>query len=392
MERSAAGAEGGAQAGPDRSRSTERLRKGTFKELTAATWIRGIRQTPANGSGAVAHQAEPQSWEAVVKVETKGAAIPVTQARWTKDEEPLGRSNGLPGQSFTLRLGPLLEPVDRKDFVQVENALGNWESWTIVDDFADSECGKCGNDPEREDKNHCVLDLREGTVTFGPCINNNIQFGKIPRQGALIRVPKYRVGGGERGNLPADRIRVMRTTIPGVSDVTNLRPTTGGRDTETLEAAKIRAPGRMRSLANSRAVTAEDFERLAREYPGVGRVYCVRQDYGTPQTENNSANTTDEEKKEEERRLFKPGLVKLLAIPKLRDLDDQWLKERGDKQFTIDDFKKELAIGEDFRDKLLNYLYPKALITTKIEILEPIYTWLQVSIRIKPRSQARPTR
>ena len=181
----------------------------------------------------------------------------------------------------------------------------------------------------------------------------------------------------------------MRTTIPGVSDVTNLRPTTGGRDTETLEAAKIRAPGRMRSLADSRAVTAEDFERQAREYPGVGRVYCVRQDYGTPQTENNSANTTDEEKKEEERRLFKPGLVKLLVIPKLRDLDDQWLKERGDKQFTIDDFKKELAIGEDFRDKLLNYLYPKALITTKIEILEPIYTWLQVSIRIKPRSQAR---
>ena len=134
------------------------------------------------------------------------------------------------------------------------------------------------------------------------------------------------MGGGKRGNLAAKKITDLRTAIPHVSRVENLSATTGGSDSETLEAATVQAAGRMRKHANSRAVTAEDFERLAREYPGVGRVHCVRQDYGHRPKANNSANMTPDEK-EEEARQFQPGLVRLLVIPKLRDLDDPWLKD-----------------------------------------------------------------
>jgi predicted phage baseplate assembly protein len=56
-------------------------------------------------------------------------------------------------------------------------------------------------------------------------------------------------------------------TIPFVDKVTNLSPATGGQDEESVEDAKSRAPQSMRT--QSRAVTTEDFEFLARQTPGA---------------------------------------------------------------------------------------------------------------------------
>ena len=54
----------------------------------------------------------------------------------------------------------------------------------------------------------------------------------------------------------------------------NLRPAQGGVDGETLDQAKVRGPLLLR--ARSRAVTAEDYEALAREAaPEVARVRCM---------------------------------------------------------------------------------------------------------------------
>ena len=352
----------------------------TFKGRTAKTWIQGV---PSAGSAT-------EKWEVQIKVETTGITLPVTQSRLTTDEfELIGISNGQPGQSFKLRSSPFLAPLDRERFVQVEKAprTDDWgEPWMIVDDFADSEMtDNRGN----ENRKHCVLDLREATVTFGPRFNDH-QFGEIPPSESRIRVGKYRVGGGKRGNLPAGSKLSLLTTIPHVSpDVNCIKGMDGGRDAETLEAARILAPGRVRRLTRERAVTAKDFEDLLGEMDGVGAVYCVRQE-----------DVTEEDDKEMKDRDFEAGKVKLLVIPALPKLDlndpkhreytQQFLDLREKNHTVTKDsinlFSEELRLSNDLLGRLETKLHESSPLTATIDILEPVYTWIQVSVRIKPRS------
>jgi len=74
----------------------------------------------------------------------------------------------------------------------------------------------------------------------------------------------YRVGGGERGNVPS-RALVLKTTATKnstasevVLSVTNLTAATGGRNAETVEHAKKYAPSYFKT--QYRAVTAEDYK------------------------------------------------------------------------------------------------------------------------------------
>ena len=69
-------------------------------------------------------------------------------------------------------------------------------------------------------------------------------------------------------------LRVLRSSIPYVARVDNRYPARGGRDAETL--TRPGAAARSDAQPNGRAVTAEDFEHLARDAaPGLARVRCV---------------------------------------------------------------------------------------------------------------------
>jgi predicted phage baseplate assembly protein len=69
-------------------------------------------------------------------------------------------------------------------------------------------------------------------------------------------------------------ISVLKSSIPYVARVVNRRAAAGGVDGEEIENAKVRGPILLRTLG--RAVTAEDYEHLAREAaPEVARVHCV---------------------------------------------------------------------------------------------------------------------
>jgi predicted phage baseplate assembly protein len=99
-------------------------------------------------------------------------------------------------------------------------------------------------------------------------------FGAVPPKGAPLRVPEYLTGGGPAGNVAARTITVLRTTVPFVDRVENRRAAHGGVDGETIEEAKERGPLALRT--RDRAVTAEDYEQLARRAaPGIARVRCV---------------------------------------------------------------------------------------------------------------------
>jgi predicted phage baseplate assembly protein len=98
------------------------------------------------------------------------------------------------------------------------------------------------------------------------------QFGRIPvanpsEPNSNIVARFYRFGGGTQGSVGAGAINALQTFVNGVDTVTNLQPSLGGTDEETVDAAKLRAPQQLKS--KDRAVTAEDFEYLAEQTSGV---------------------------------------------------------------------------------------------------------------------------
>jgi predicted phage baseplate assembly protein len=132
----------------------------------------------------------------------------------------------------------------------------------MVDNFAGST---------RTDKNF-TLNVATGEIDFG-----DGEQGKIParladpsrpdQDLANIQAANYQWGGGARGNVGAQTVTSLHSPIPYVDSVTNLRPTSGGQDEETLDDVESRAPQAIRT--QSRAVTADDFVFLAQQTPGT---------------------------------------------------------------------------------------------------------------------------
>jgi predicted phage baseplate assembly protein len=185
------------------------------------------------------------------------------------DEETLGESVGVPGQRFGVARTPMLagagEPV-----VEVSSEAG-WEEWERVEHFAESG----------PTDSHFVLDAYAGEIVFGPMVRLEDggvrQYGAVPEAGSVVRIRNYAVGGGPGGNVAATSIVSLRSSVPFVTGVENRYPATGGTDGETLDQAMQRGPLLLRT--RDRAVTAEDYEMLAREAaPEAARVHCVPAD------------------------------------------------------------------------------------------------------------------
>lgn len=183
----------------------------------------------------------------------------------TVQGELLGASNGLPNQTFQLSNFPVIPiPANVAGIVEVDEGDGNgFTLWTQVTDFA-------GYD--RNSKVY-TLDYSTGTVTFGDGAagaiphflssdGSNLEPADVPN----IRVTQYQWGGGAAGDAGANSITSLINSVPFVASVTNMLPSSGGADEETLSDAKDRAPEQIRTL--SRAVTPEDFVALALRTPG----------------------------------------------------------------------------------------------------------------------------
>ncbi|MEZ0092241.1 putative baseplate assembly protein [Streptacidiphilus sp. EB129] len=180
--------------------------------------------------------------------------------------ETLGEAEGVPGQQFPLRRSPVLAGYGPP--VMETSSPDGWQEWTEVEHFADSG---------PRDR-HFVLDAVSGVVLLGPAVREADgslrSYGAVPEKGAEVRIRGYATGGGARGNVATGSIRRLKSSIPSVTAVENRRPAAGGVDGETLDEAKDRGPLLLRTL--SRAVTAEDYEILAREAaPEIARVRCV---------------------------------------------------------------------------------------------------------------------
>lgn len=172
----------------------------------------------------------------------------------TRVEEIVGNSDGRPNQTHTLSRTPILidETTGQPSLTLEIVSQNQSEAWTAVSDFY----GAGPADP------YFLLDSETGTLTFGDGVH-----GRIPVAGAQIIAREYRYGGGAVGNAGAATITALKSALPDVDSVTNVRAAAGGADAETLDEVKLRAPHDLRD--RDRAVTAEDFAELALQTPGV---------------------------------------------------------------------------------------------------------------------------
>jgi predicted phage baseplate assembly protein len=201
-----------------------------------------------------------------VRAMTIGGTAEIVHAE-TVHAETLGSSDGAAGQRFSLQRHPVVA-WEQPSVLEVIEPGAATTSWNAVRDFARSG----PDDP------HYRLDAVAGEIELGPAVrqpDGSIrQYGAIPRLGSTVRLSAYRVGGGRRGNTARGVIRVLKTSVPFVSRVENRHPAAGGVDGETMANARLRGPLELR--ASGRAVTADDFEVLARDIaPDAAAVKCI---------------------------------------------------------------------------------------------------------------------
>ena len=184
----------------------------------------------------------------------------LTQMETVRDEV-LGGSTGRPAQSFRLTNTPVLAGSLT---LEVDQGSGP-EDWVEVEDFLASG-------PRDQ---HYVLNRTTGEVRFGDGRTGAIPIANVTNPGANVVARRYRYGGGAHGNVAAGALHALRSAVPGIDEngVVNVMASYGGRDEETLDQAKQRAPAAIRSRC--RAVTSDDFEFFAGQAANIARARAL---------------------------------------------------------------------------------------------------------------------
>ena len=307
-----------------------------------AGWLRGRVTEPVEGQPAYSASPKVSGLTAI----TVGGTVGAVNAELVLGED-LGIAEGVPGQRFALKRGPLV-PGDGAPVLEIAGDDG-WDEWTHVPDFAASG----------PDDRHFTLDLASGEVRFGPAVRiedgSFRRYGAVPTKGAHLRLREYRVGGGKLGNVAPRAIAVMKASIPFVSRVENRRPARGGVDGEDVENAKVRGPIRLR--ARGRAVTTEDYEQLAREAaPEIARVRAVAAGDGAD-----------------------AGSVRVLIVPAA-------VAEQGRLRFD------QLVPNPDTLQKVTDRLEEARVIGTRAIVEPPVYRGITVVAKLRARPRVNPSR
>ncbi len=309
-----------------------------------AFWVRCMYVAPEPGQPT--YSASPVI--DTIRAQALGGRVPATHCVMVSNTI-LGRSDGSPGQRFYLDYVPVL-PRYPEEYIEVQTEDGGWVAWAEQETFSHSSANDL----------HYTLDGSNGEIAFGPSIREpdgiTRQYGAIPQRNSLIRMKSYRTGGGAVGNVGAGTIKLLQSAVPYVDRVINRDPAVGGRDTETLEHAALRAPQLLRT--RSRAVTAEDYEFLAWEASSeVARVHCLQ----PRQADALPADHPDR---------VPPGSVKLLLVPAVSDPLQRIYPE-------------QLSVSPQLRQKVRAYLDERRQLTTEVLIDEPPYVWVKVEAQVR---------
>ena len=161
-------------------------------------------------------------------------------------QDVIGTSSGASSQMFKLHYTNVL--VDTIE-LYVNEGSGQ-ELWKRVDSFLD-----CNESSKVYTVSIDEFDVC--TIEFG----NGLK-GKIPTPYPNGIIANYRVGGGEVGNVSANIITELDSTIPYVEETFNLEATILGHEKESLESIKENAPASFRT--RDRIVTLDDYSDILR--------------------------------------------------------------------------------------------------------------------------------
>ncbi|MFF6844555.1 putative baseplate assembly protein [Streptomyces tanashiensis] len=305
-----------------------------------AGWVRCRVVDPAEGLPSYSESPTVRAAGAF----TIGGTVRAAHAEAVRDER-LGESEGVPGQRVRLAHAPvvdrpplLIQVAERADGGGAEeDPEAGWQEWTAVRDFASSRPGD----------RHFTLDATTGEIAFGPSVRQPDgtlrQFGAVPPKGAAIRAVRYGTGGGRAGNVARSTITVLRSSIPYIARVENREAARGGVDGETVEEAKSRAPITLR--AQERAVTARDYEELARRAaPEAARIACLAAD-GAESGEN---------------------AVRVLVVP-------QAVPDRGGRLRF-----EQLVPGDELLSRVTGFLDERRPLGTRLAVGPPFYQGVTV--------------
>lgn len=179
----------------------------------------------------------------------------------TVTSESVGTGTGLDFQVLSLQRRPLFKRPDSDNFYDHLVVKVDDEVWQQKPDLL------LDLDPSKPAQAY-LLDPVTGEIRFGGGGR-----GAIPSKGSKITATYRYVAGGASGNVGAGKVFTLSQPIGGVK-VTQPLAATGGSDEEPIEEALRRAPGLLKT--RDRAITAEDYEYLAREAsPEVRIVRCL---------------------------------------------------------------------------------------------------------------------
>ncbi|MGY4973430.1 putative baseplate assembly protein [Streptomyces nigrescens] len=286
---------------------------------------------------------------------TIGGTTRVAHAVVVQDEL-LGESAGVPGQRIRLAHAPVV--ADRPP-LQLEVSDGDgWHEWQVVPDFASSG----------PHDRHITLEEATGEIAFGPSVRQPDgsvrQFGAVPAKGSVIRAAHYRTGGGRSGNVARGAIQALRSSIPYVARVENREAARGGVDGETVQEAKVRAPITLR--AQERAVTARDYEELARRAaPEAARIACLAVDPAEPSTATPSTAGASGPEAGQTGRTGE-NAVRVLVVP-------QAVPDRGGRLRF-----EQLVPGEELLGRVTQFLDERRPVGTRLAVGPPFYQGVTV--------------
>jgi predicted phage baseplate assembly protein len=175
------------------------------------------------------------------------------------------------------------------------------------------------------------------------------QHGKRAAEPTGFRA-NYRVGNGTRGNVGAGTVTHVVTADATVDGVVNPLAAAGGREPETVEEVRQRAPYLFRT--QRRAVTPDDYARLAETFPDPDR----------PEVQRAVATF----------RWTGSWRTVFLSIDRF-----------GGKSVTEAD-----AAGVTFKDRLRRFLEPFRMAGHDLEVEGPVYVPLEVEMCVVARPDA----
>ena len=246
-----------------------------------------------------------------------------------RPEFQIGKTDGCAGQELLF---------DYPDIYHFELALWendekkeNYELWTMTENL------------EEADYKEQVFfyDREKRTVCFGDGIH-----GMVPRQHLKVSVMNLEISKFEQGNVLPGEISTTNFALPGEAKIYNPAASFGGRMQEDVPDMLKRLEDTL--FVQNRMASEEDYEQIIKSTPGL--------------------------------------MIDMVHMIPGRIYGDIYRKDRSMNEImaVVKPYSKDVApkLSEVYRNRILQHIENYRLINTKVSVVSPVYTGIEVHAKI----------